>query len=1202
MVCIMYDDDHYNYSYRRRSRRRLIYSALALLGTILLGALGFAIYLLAAVVFPWIMSALLAAGIPYALVFFITFVPALIFLAPLFALLCVAPVKFLRGYDPYKDHLLAYIERRPYRFFAYFSAGNAILALLAGIGAGIYLAVLIIPTLIDVLMATGTSYAFALSAGIVTGAALVILTILCLMLPSAIAWRVYAPPGLADLREDPSQLLPMLGLLGGLALGAYISSLIFPLIVSALTAITMPYSAIVFTALIICVELVTAISFCSFAITKGLAYFFNHIDFSRLLNAKPKTRNSHPLIQESKTARLTSKILIQEALTEYHQHKSIGWKLLSVITWGHYAAASDIRKIENFLKENIQLDAQQKTTLQTLLSERTQHTQNTRHFYTRSPNNSTNKVYMTLAKVLTGQDPQESPSLATYKILIANLVVQNCDPMFDALDDADIQGENAEDPSTWAPGNFLVTERHGQIVAWKVKDIAANFIKGGFHSPRALREVKNRSGDVTEKLDPLTSYEYRQVKVGSSKQAQQFINAADKIDGAVRLPPDARQKVLELADGFWNGFSPTDVVRAANGGDNGLAANVSRNALIDFYAYLEELNPQERTALLALGGAPQGPHRGELPLSEFMYRELSPIFALHDQNPPDPIAAFLTQADKTPNYPEYKALVKAIVEEFNFRKAAKNKPQEHKQANGPLTAFIQKNGQYAAYEEKITALLVKPEDNHPIYSAIDDFLRELDPNLFKTPLVFRYKNHNFRDFLLNLQIQPEYLCNQECAVRLRRMADRMPQWEILRAPWKKLKHFWRAAFLAAFYNAAGNIIFNRIYTHALQNGICLDDVSPYKLFNPFRWAAFLIILATNISIGLIDLIVFIVAFPFNFCSLKLSLLTEGYLSGESWIGKIIKAAAELVTFLFTSLIKLVIFLLHTLISPRKTVFGPLLKLYNERPLEFLFLLLLSAATIIFLMTGFGFAIAIPGITWLSQTIFAIASAASLGSPVFAYILALLLITLVFYETIAILDALVMPALKLIPFMLKETLYFISEIRFNISVNFFIPLFNSRYFFELEMPSVKNPDEIQLVPVTAIISDDVHDEKKGDDDSGAVMLGDLRAMSQSLDAQDSDRSHLDDSVRDLLKTEPSAYRDKPLSASELKRLSLPAADYERSLGLEPNSEPSPQQPWNPPPIPALSLRQRVIRFLQRQPADALSEEEFNSWLAQQQPGF
>lgn len=1041
-----------------KTKQYLKYFLLALLPLSLLGALGLAIYVSAVFIAPWIIASLTAAAVPYGFALLITILPGLIFAAPLFALLFFGIVNWLH-YKKHGDinfddlgHFKSYLENRAFlvNFFVPFSGLNFTLATFAAIGAGSYLAILIIPSFISSIAAFGAPYALAVVSGVVGALALVVLTTLFLMAPTWIFWRIYAPAKLSEFRQDPSQILPLLGLLAGLGLGAYITSLIFPIITSALASIAMPHSALIFAALIICFELVSAISFCSFALSKGLTFFFIHTDFSRFIAFLiPKKSSTQP------TAKPLAKVItkssrIQEAIAQYHQNKSFIWKFLSFISFGYYGAPQDIRRIENLLSKTDEFDEEE---LKRLLAERVRHTQGTRSFYTKAPNDPVNKAYMDMAKILTGQDLQEFPSMATYKVLIPDLAIEVTDAMFSYDDEEEIKAELAL--PDWAPGNFLVTERYREVkddkasvahtrvlkvVAWKAVEIAQNFKHGGFHSPYYQPAVDRVS---PERLDPLTAHEHRQLAVLASLQTQQAIKAADRLDAkaGAQLPPDAADRVEALGIGFYDGFSFNIGGDAPQGGDNSLAANVNRGTLIGFYEYLNGLPPTQRVALLREVVNPNGGER-EMRFSEFMFKIQGP-FALEDQEPADPIASFLARAQQNPRYQEYKKLVQALVEAFNV----KDRPAEAKKI---LSAFMQKYPAYKKHEHKLQQIT----SSYSLYDDIDQFLSTLDPKLFPEGQQLTFSERQLRGFLICLQTQDQYKCNQECSRLLRALAIRLPRLSYLRLDllWEKLKGYARRAWLAAFYNEEGDIIFPAVKAHAIEHGTSIEDISLYKLANPLKCIEFLLIFFTYTLIGLVHLIVYIVTLPFTLFSLGLSNLTVGFFSSKSWIAAPIKMTVEIASFFFLSSIKFIVFLLRTLSSPIDSVFKPLQKLYNEKPLEFFTLLLLSTVVTAFLMTGFGLGTSFPALMWLSHAIFSLASLASMGSGPFMAFLALLLIILLAYETTIILDAFLIPSVKWIFSTLKEVLIFISEARFS-PYHFLKPPFINRYSLELEMPTL-----------------------------------------------------------------------------------------------------------------------------------------------------
>ena len=388
-----------------------------------LGAIGFTIYLLITIIGPWILSALLTTGLPSVLGLMVVSLPALIIAAPIFFVLCLALsqiIKKLKGDYDADHHLRAYFERRRNnndgKYYALFLI-NSCSAIPIGIAVGIYLAVSILPSFISALVASGISSLLAISAGVVLGGTFVILVCLFFMLPTWIYWRVMLLPGAEDIRDNPLQILSLLAMFFGVGLGCYIASLVFPLLMSTLAALALPHATMVLAGIIICSELVLALSFCSFMATGSIAALFNAVDFRAIQiglgNKYNQIRRKFSRIrlfrsrENQRNIRLEHDNPIQQALAEYHQNKSLGWKLLYFITRGYYGANSAIRKIEALLKKN----GDNKQALKTLLGQRIKHTAKTPYFYTKSPLNPVNQAYMAIAKILAGQNPRKEPLL-----------------------------------------------------------------------------------------------------------------------------------------------------------------------------------------------------------------------------------------------------------------------------------------------------------------------------------------------------------------------------------------------------------------------------------------------------------------------------------------------------------------------------------------------------------------------------------------------------------------------------------------------------------------------------------------------------------------------------------------------------------------------------------------------------------------------
>lgn len=808
-----------------------LWITIAVLGIlILLAIFGFSLYLLITVLGPWIITALMAAAISHGLALFIVILPALIFAAPLFAFLCLHlsnTLKFIiHSQETAPNHRRRYLHLRGedddgYNnlddYYSVIFAINFILALLVGIGIGVYLSVLIVPTFISALAATGAPYLLALSAGVVTGGIFITLAILFLMTPVWIYWRIIALPGVKDLRENPLQILPLLAMFGGLAFGGYLVSLVAPLLIATLAPIGIPHATVIFAVIIICSELVLTTSFFSFTTATGISYLFNHVNFKPLVDRcgafmtrlGKLTEALKPLLE------LVDPNPIKQAIAEYHQNKPFWRKLLSFFSH-NLGTDRDIEKIERFLQEKPNW-RENLEALKSLLKERAAHTYGSYYFYTQSPNNAVNKAYITIAKIIAGQDINMPLSVIAYINLI-----------------------NKE-----------------------------------------------------------------QVKV--------------------------------LNDNI--------MIQSISSGSLSSETNISS--------------------------------------------------------------------------PEAKRL-------FTIAK-----------------------------------------DNHG---------RSIENN----PQIFLLITQTF------------------------------------------LKTF-IAPLLATFYNKESDIAFKEVHeyaeTHGLFKGNVLHDLSLFKLLNPLRWVEFLLRLAASITNALISIGIWpdskILALLNKITSYNTSIGSRLGIENEL-LNFIVSFSGIFIVGLFRYCISLpikiicktliailsivantAIFLLRSLSVPIDTVLTPWLKLYREQPIKFFALFLVSTTLVAFLMTGFGLGTALPGIMWLSNNLFALASLASTGSPALMVIISTLLIGLLLYEAMAILDALIIPFTIMALSTLKNGLYYLSEIRFQrdvwdsntssysprlyakirnsrdngeedesqppLSTDDILVKFDGRYPVSLEMPSLSSQPYVRLVP-------------------------------------------------------------------------------------------------------------------------------------------
>ncbi len=215
----------------------------------------------------------LIAGLTHSVALFITLLPILGFATLVFLALALL-INVMRGHDTFGNYL-----RRRGESGKLLSGVFGINLLLTGLtlpgtGVGIYLSLVIIPSVIHALIAVGVSSPLAIFAGIFLAFDLVALSAMFFMAPTWLAWRWVALPGTDDIFENPMQILPFLGMFAGLGLGLYLTTLLYPILMTALTALALPHATVVLAALIIVFEVVFATSFLVFGATTGLANLF----------------------------------------------------------------------------------------------------------------------------------------------------------------------------------------------------------------------------------------------------------------------------------------------------------------------------------------------------------------------------------------------------------------------------------------------------------------------------------------------------------------------------------------------------------------------------------------------------------------------------------------------------------------------------------------------------------------------------------------------------------------------------------------------------------------------------------------------------------------------------------------------------------------------------------------------------------------
>lgn len=240
----------------------------------------FSLYVLIKLAVPWAMSAMMAAGLSHALATFIVLAGFSGLFATMVAVFLgtVAVISLIRGKD---TGLEKYLKNRipddqdessklKLLLLTVFLVLSLLFALPVGLGVGIYLSVLIMPSVIAA-MGGGILPTFA---GVFLAFALIGVTESFFLTPLWLIWRYIAIPGWKDIADNYTEMLAFLGMLGGLAAGAYFATFLYPVLLTALTALAIPHSAAVLASLIVVFDLIFATSFLVFGVSKGLAHLF----------------------------------------------------------------------------------------------------------------------------------------------------------------------------------------------------------------------------------------------------------------------------------------------------------------------------------------------------------------------------------------------------------------------------------------------------------------------------------------------------------------------------------------------------------------------------------------------------------------------------------------------------------------------------------------------------------------------------------------------------------------------------------------------------------------------------------------------------------------------------------------------------------------------------------------------------------------
>jgi len=238
----------------------------------------FSLYVSSAITIPWITAFLVGAGLAHSLALFI----AIMMVPMVYIAMAVAFVQMVDSINQVrgKKTLSHYLKEKrgsllqsPVLWFAFLSL---IFGIPTGIGVGIYLSVLIIPAAITSIMAMGVSTPLATFAGIFLAFGLVVMSIIFFLAPNMLIDFYLITPKKEDIHKDPAQALAILGTLAGLAIGIYSATMLYPILLTALTTLAITHATAVLASLILVFSLVMTITSLVHMSTSGLALLFSY--------------------------------------------------------------------------------------------------------------------------------------------------------------------------------------------------------------------------------------------------------------------------------------------------------------------------------------------------------------------------------------------------------------------------------------------------------------------------------------------------------------------------------------------------------------------------------------------------------------------------------------------------------------------------------------------------------------------------------------------------------------------------------------------------------------------------------------------------------------------------------------------------------------------------------------------------------------
>lgn len=243
----------------------------------------FSLYVSSAITIPWITSFLVGAGLAHSLALFtaIMMVPLVYFAIAGTFVGIVNWINRIRGKQTIEQYLAekkaSFQGPTLSRIVTLLIILSIIFGVPTGIGVGIYLSVLIIPAAITSIMAMGVSAPLATFAGIFLAFGLVGMSVSFFQTPIELLYLYSITPKKNDILKNPMQVLGLLSIFAGLGFGIYSATILYPVLLTALTtSLAITQATAVFASLILVFSLAITITTLFHMGATGLALLFSY--------------------------------------------------------------------------------------------------------------------------------------------------------------------------------------------------------------------------------------------------------------------------------------------------------------------------------------------------------------------------------------------------------------------------------------------------------------------------------------------------------------------------------------------------------------------------------------------------------------------------------------------------------------------------------------------------------------------------------------------------------------------------------------------------------------------------------------------------------------------------------------------------------------------------------------------------------------